>query len=82
MVTDALLNIVFGIVNSILDAIPAMEIRESVSVLNAFLDVIGAGLYFFPWQKVVPIIGIILMLQTWRIAVSVIKAIWAILPFV
>ena len=82
MVTDAILNLVFGFVNAILDGIPLMEISESMTVLNAFLDIVGAALYFFPWQKVVPIVGIIVMLQTWRIAVSIIKAIWAILPFV
>lgn len=82
MITDKILDLVFGFVNNILDALPIMDISADLSVLNAFLDIVGAALYFFPWQKVVPILGIIMMLQAWRILVSVIKAVWQLLPFV
>lgn len=82
MITDKLLDIVFRFLESILDALPVMDTEVDFSVLNAFLDIVGTCLYFFPWQKVMPILAIIMALQVWRILVSVIKAIWQLLPIV
>lgn len=82
MITDKLLDIVFSFLNSILDALPVMDVEVDFSVLNAFLDIVGTCLYFFPWQKVLPILGIIMMLQVWRILISIIKVIWQLLPLV
>ena len=82
MITDKLLDIVFSFLNSILDALPVMDLEVDFSVLNAFLDIVGTCLYFFPWQKVLPILGIIMMLQVWRILISIIKVIWQLLPLV
>ena len=82
MSTDKLLDIVFSFLNSILDALPVMDVEVDFSVLNAFLDIVGTCLYFFPWQKVLPILGIIMMLQVWRILISIIKVIWQLLPLV
>lgn len=82
MITDKLLDIVFNFLMNILDALPVMDVEVDFSVLNAFLDLVGTCLYFFPWQKVLPILVIIFILQVWRILVSIIKVIWQVLPFV
>lgn len=81
MVTDKLLDIVFNFLESILDKLPVMNISVDLSVINGFLNIVGSVLYFFPWQKVAPILAIILLLQVWRILISIIKTIWSVLPF-
>ena len=82
MITDKMLEIVFNFLNSFLDMLPVMDVDVDFSVLNAFLDILGVCLYFFPWQKVAPILAIIILLQVWRILISIIKVIWQLLPFV
>ncbi|MCM1411413.1 MAG: hypothetical protein NC305_12805 [Lachnospiraceae bacterium] len=81
MITDKLLDIVFNFLIKMLDKLPAMNISIDFSVVQGFLSIVGTVLYFFPWQKVAPILAIILLLQMWRILVSIIKTIWAVLPF-
>lgn len=80
MIIDALLDIFFDFAMDTLKYIPFMDIEMDLSVLNGFLDVISLCLYFFPWQKLVPIVGIIMLLQLWRIVISIIKVIWELLP--
>lgn len=82
MITDKLLNLFFDSVISFLDSIPLLEVDFDFTVLNTFLSIVEACLYFFPWQKVLPILGIIILLQTWRIVVSIVKVIWQLLPLV
>lgn len=82
MITDKLLDIVFNFLMTVLDTLPVMDVEIDFSVLNTFLDVIGIGLYFFPWQKVAPILGLIVLLQVWRIVISIIRVIWEVLPLV
>lgn len=81
MITDSLLGFFFDFVNGLLDKLPLMHISVDLSMLNGFLDILAGVLYFFPWAKVAPILGIIIMMQTWRIIVSIIKTIWNLLPF-
>ncbi len=81
MVTDKMLDIVFSFLESVLDKLPVMDISVDLSVINGFLNIVGSVLYFFPWQKVAPILAIILLLQMWRILISIIKTIWSVLPF-
>ncbi len=81
MVTDKLLEIVFNFLESVLDKLPVMDISIDFSVMKTFLNICATVLYFFPWQKVAPILAIILILQMWRILLSIIKTIWAVLPF-
>lgn len=80
MVTDKLLDIVFNFLEKMLDKLPVMDISIDLSAIQGFLSIVGTALYFFPWQKVAPILAIILLLQMWRILISIIKTIWSVLP--
>ena len=81
MITDKLLDIVFNFLEKMLDKLPVMNISIDLSVVQGFLSVVGTALYFFPWQKVAPILAVIVLLQVWRILISIIKTIWSVLPF-
>lgn len=82
MITDNLIGIAFSFLEKLLDKLPIMNMDVDFSVLNGFLDVLGFALYFFPWAKVVPIVGLILLLQVWRVIISIIRVIWEVLPIV
>ena len=82
MITDNLMGIAFSFLEKLLDKLPIMNMDIDFSVLNGFLDVLGFALYFFPWAKVVPIVGLILLLQVWRVIISIIRVIWEVLPIV
>lgn len=82
MVTDKLLDVIFAFLMKLLEKLPVMDVSVDLSVLNTFLDAVGFALYFFPWQKVLPILGLIVLLQVWRIVISIIRVIWEVLPLV
>ena len=82
MITDKLMGIAFSFLEKLLDKLPIMNMDIDFSVLNGFLDVLGFALYFFPWAKVVPILGLIILLQVWRVIISIIRVIWEVLPIV
>ncbi len=82
MITDNLMGIAFSFLEKLLDKLPIMNMDVDFSVLNGFLDVLGFALYFFPWAKVVPIVGLIFLLQVWRVIISIIRVIWEVLPIV
>ena len=82
MITDNLMGIAFSFLEKLLDKLPIMNMDVDFSVLNGFLDVLGFALYFFPWARVVPIVGLILLLQVWRVIISIIRVIWEVLPIV
>ena len=82
MITDNLMGIAFSFLEKLLDKLPIMNMDVDFSVLNGFLDVLGFALYFFLWAKVVPIVGLILLLQVWRVIISIIRVIWEVLPIV
>lgn len=81
MVTDKLLGIVFSFLEKMLDKLPLMNFSIDFSAVHSFLSIVGTALYFFPWQKVAPILAIIILLQVWRILISIIKTIWSVIPF-
>lgn len=48
--------------------------------VQTVIDILSAVSYFFPWGSVLGIVGIICSLQTVRVVVAFLKALWGILP--
>lgn len=80
MIVDTMINVAFSILFKLLDKLPFMKVEIDLTVMNTFLDIIGTCLYLFPWQKVAPILAIIVVMQVYRIVVSIIRVIWELLP--
>ena len=80
MIIDKVLDVLFAFLEAVLSKLPVMNMDVDFSVLNGFMDVLGFALYFFPWAKVLPILGLIMILQVWRIVVSIIRTVWEVLP--
>lgn len=63
-------------------ALPAITIDAEAVISGSFFSYIRAGLYFLPLGTVGAIFSIQIALWTFRIIVSVIRAVWDLLPFV
>ena len=48
--------------------------------VETFIDILCAVSYFFPWNTVLIIVGIIAGFQTLRLIIAFLKALWDILP--
>ena len=47
-----------------------------------FIDFLSSVSYFFPWGTVLSIVGIMISVNTIRLIMAFLKALWAILPLV
>ena len=82
MISEFLMNIVFGIVEGALSILPGWEWNVNASFFQSFLDMIRLAGYLLPMDTIVTIIVIINLLLLFRIAISIIKTIWELLPLV
>lgn len=48
--------------------------------VQTFIDYINVGLYFFPFDTVFSIMGIIIGLHTFRVVIAFFKTVWGVLP--
>lgn len=48
--------------------------------VDTVIDLLSVVSYFFPWKSVLAIVGIMCSLQTIRLIVAFLKALWGILP--
>lgn len=80
MIVEKLLDIFFGFINTIFSYLPVMQFDIDTSVLEGLYDILSLCLYFFPWAQVSPILAIIVVLQVWRIVITLIRTLWDLLP--
>lgn len=82
MIPEFFLNLVFNLVESVLSILPAFDWNVKSSFFSAFLDMLRLACYLLPMETIVTIIVLINVLLVFRIAVSLLKTIWDILPLV
>ena len=82
MISNAILLILSAVVNALLLPLQVINIVVDFSTANqivyGFLSVIY---YLLPWDLLSPIFILIFAIFSFRIVVSVIMAIWRLLPF-
>lgn len=80
MITEFIVNIVFGIVNGVFSVLPDFSWNIDLAVIEPFLDIFHVITYFFP----MPIIGVIFLFYIWkqnyRLCVAILRTLWEILP--
>lgn len=81
MVMDALLTALFRLIETILNVIPFSDINIDYDAVKPFVRIISMCIYFFPWKQVFPIIVILVLVQSYRIVISLLRVIWDVLPF-
>ena len=80
MVSEFLLDIVFGIVSAMFLLQPDISWSVDTSGFQYFMDIIRFAGYMFPWGTVAAITSIILSICVFRIIVSFVKTLWDLLP--
>ena len=82
MIIEAVLNIVFGLVEGVLSLVPAVEWNVNASFFSSALDFVRLACYMLPMDTIIQIIMIINLIMGWRIAIALLRTIWDVLPLV
>ena len=82
MITEAVLDAVFSLVSGILSLVPDIDITVPANIISSAAQYLTAAFYILPMNTVFHICSLLVLLQAFRIAVSIIKTIWALLPIV
>lgn len=82
MISEFFLNIIFGLVSSMLELMPEVEWSVDTSWFEYFLDIIRVAGYMLPFETVTHICRMVIALTIVRIVIAIPKAIWDILPLV
>ena len=82
MITNAILLVLQGALSVILLPFTAINITidfiSSIPVFVSFLQVVA---YLIPWSNILPIIILNISIVVFKIAVTLIKTVWAVIPF-
>ena len=81
MISEFLLNIVFGISHGALSLLPDISLDVDSSSFEYFLAIVRSACYLLPMGTVRMILSIVVAISIWRIGVAIVKAVWDLLPF-
>ena len=83
MIVDLFLLVLQGVLNILLLPLGVVNIAvdffASIPFITQFLQVVA---YILPWSNLLPLIGIIVGLFIFRIAVSLVRTVVDVIPFV
>jgi hypothetical protein len=82
LIVESILGFIFGIINTILSPLGNIKWEFSANVLDGLFDALRVVFYIIPIKDLLPIIITFVALMTLRIAISLIKTIWDLLPLV
>lgn len=82
MILEGIFNALFGILQGLLYLLPDVSWDVNNTVFDVFFDVLHLACYLLPITTIIQIFSIIISITMFRIAVSVVKTIWSLLPFV
>lgn len=81
MIIDAILYVLSGVLNILLAPMEVINIGvdlvSGIPVVVSFLQVVC---YIIPWTNILPLIGIVIAVLLGKILISLVRAIWALLP--
>ena len=82
MVTEFFIDSVFALVMGVLSLLPDVSWPVNASLITNALEWLKVVCYILPLGTIKAILVIIVILQAFRIVISLIKTIWDILPIV
>lgn len=80
MILTGIILVFFNFAEFAFRLLPDVNLEVPINVMNTFFDILSGVMYFFPMPQIVPIFGIIALLQIWRVGVVIIRTIWSVLP--
>lgn len=81
MISEFLLNVVFGISHGALSLLPDISLDVNSSAFEYFLAIVRSACYLLPMGTVRAIISTIVLLSIFRIVIATVKTVWDLLPF-
>lgn len=82
MISDGILLVLQGILSILLLPIEGLNIAidfiGSIPVVVSFLQVIA---YLLPWSNILPLLVLVVAIVIFKIAISLVKVIWQLIPF-
>lgn len=83
MITEVILQWAYNVMIFITDKMEiSFDFSFDTAPINTFLDVLSTAVYFFPWRYVAPILGIIILLMTFRISMALLRFVMQFIPFI
>ena len=82
MITEFLLNIVFGLLSGAFSLLPDITFSLESSVYQYFIDIVKVAAYMLPMNTVSAIVSLIIQLTIIRIVIAFFTALWNVLPVV
>lgn len=82
MIVEFLFNIIFGILDFVLDLIPFFDFTIDTSAFATFAGIIKTVSYILPLDTMLVIFTLIMAINNYKIIVAILKTIWQLLPFV
>lgn len=81
MITEAILNVIFIIVGGVSNLIPSLTWDVNSEVFQGFFGILQMVGYLLPMHTVVTILEIVILFNLFKIAISLVKTIWQLIPF-
>lgn len=82
MVSETLLDGLFGIVSGFFSLLPDISWNVDSGAFDVVIGIFRVVGYLLPWGTVAAIAGLIVAFTVFRIVVSIIKSVWDLLPVV
>lgn len=82
MIIEALLNIIFSVINLLLTPFDGLNIILGSDIFNTVLEYLSVANYVLPIENFIPIIVFVISTMLLRIIITVLKTLWDILPFI
>lgn len=80
MIIEALLNLLFVPLNSLLSLLPTIELSIPTSTFTSFFNALRVVCYLLPMGTILNIVSLIIVIIVFKIFVSVIKTLWQLIP--
>lgn len=82
MILETLLGLIFGLINLIFLPFDGLTFVVGTNIFSVVLQYLSFIFYILPIQNFLPIISFVIGMMALRIVISLLKTIWAILPFI
>ncbi len=81
MIFQCIFNVLFNIVHYLLSFLPDVSWSVEASFFTKFLDIIALVGYLLPMNTIAAILTLVVVINLFKIVVSVIKTLWQLIPF-
>lgn len=81
MILEGILNVLFSAADSLFSILPDVSWNVDSGVFTAFFDILRMVGYLLPMPTVIAILRIVIVINGFKIGVSIVKTVWDLIPF-